>query len=281
MSNFNVNTGMNTNDPYATNSYEPNYANPGATGGASSSGSGNAFGGGFFDDVKNTFNSGVRSLQGVGKDNMFNLENECSRAANTLQSFVVPPRLGDLGDVIPKDVLKHCRGIAVMNIVKAGFIWSGRIGSGVVVARLPDGSWSGPSAIGLAGAGIGGQIGAQLTNVVMILNTDEAVRSFYSTGSLTLGSNVSVAAGPLGRSGELSANVGSNAVAAVYSYSRSKGLFAGISIEGSGIMQRKDVNYEFYGQNAPAQAVLTGEIRPSDDIPAWNALQQVLIERCT
>ncbi|GME96576.1 unnamed protein product [[Candida] boidinii] len=90
-----------------------------------------------------------------------------------------------------------------MTVLKAGFLFSGRAGSGVVVARLPDGSWSAPSALVTAGAGAGGQIGAELTDFVFILNTDAAVESFAQYGSVTLGGNVSVAAGPLGRNAEV------------------------------------------------------------------------------
>ena len=85
-------------------------------------------------------------------------------------------------------------------------IWSGLIsaffGSGIVVARLADGGWSAPSAIATAGAGFGGQIGFELTDFVFILNDAAAVRSFSQAGSITLGGNVSIAAGPVGRNAE-------------------------------------------------------------------------------
>ncbi|KAI9504393.1 hypothetical protein BX070DRAFT_183500, partial [Coemansia spiralis] len=194
----------------------------------------------------------------------FTLTKECERAARILSEFVVPPKIGEIDDIIPADVLQHCRGIAVLSVIKAGFIWSGRIGSGVVCARLPSGEWSGPSAISTAGLGIGGQIGAQLTEVVMVLNTDDAVRAFEENASVQLGSQVSVAAGPVGRSGEIAAAVNTSNVAAVYSYSKSKGLFAGVSVEGSAVMQRKDVNQAFYGRPAPPAQVLAGEVSPPE-----------------
>ncbi|ORX74359.1 DUF500-domain-containing protein [Linderina pennispora] len=207
----------------------------------------------------------------VGKN--FTLAKECERAARILTEFVVPPKFGELDDIIPTDVLQRCHGIAVLSVIKAGFIWSGRVGSGLVCARLPDGTWSGPSAIGTAGAGIGGQIGAQLTEVVMILNNEDACQG--------LGSNISVSAGPLGRSGEIAAAVNTSNVAAVYSYSKSKGLFAGVSIEGSAVMQRKDVNEAFYGRAAPPEQVLAGRIPPPEDVSEWEVLRTVLNERCT
>ena len=85
-----------------------------------------------------------------------------------------------------------------MTVIKAGFGFSGRGGKGVVVARTRNG-WSGPSAIGTGGAGFGFQIGAEVTEFVMILNTDEAVKAFSRDVNVTLGGDISVAAGPIGR----------------------------------------------------------------------------------
>ncbi|KAJ2142950.1 hypothetical protein GGH19_000710 [Coemansia sp. RSA 1807] len=225
---------------------------------------------------------GFSQLQDSFKDlsGQFTLAKECERAARIISEFVVPPKFGDVDDIIPADVLQHCRGIAVLTIIKAGVIWSGRAGVGLVCSRLPDGSWSGPSAISTGGIGIGGQIGAQMTEVVMILNTEDAVRAFEENAGIQLGSNISVAAGPLGRSGELSAAVNTSNVAAVYSYSKSKGLFAGVSLEGSAVLQRKDVNQEFYGRTAPAEMILSGEIKPPQGISELEVLQMVLNERC-
>src|SRR5436309_16112619 len=108
-----------------------------------------------------------------------------------------------------------------MTVVKAAFIFSGKGGQGVVVARTRHG-WSGPSFIGTGGAGWGLQIGAQLTDFVFVLNNRDAVRAFSRGGNVTLGGDVSAAAGPVGR--DVQANVATKA--AVYTYSLSKGLFA-------------------------------------------------------
>ncbi|KAJ2724129.1 hypothetical protein GGI07_002164 [Coemansia sp. Benny D115] len=252
-------------------------------GGNNNSSTGGSGGGFTMPSFTDKLRMGVAQLQDGFKEvtNQFTLTKECERAARILTEFVVPPKFGDIDDIIPADVLQHCRGVAVLSIVKAGVIWSGRLGSGIVCARLPDGSWSGPSAISTGGIGIGGQIGAQLTEVVMILNNDEAVRAFEQNASLQLGSNVSVAAGPVGRSGEISAAVNAGNVAAVYSYSKSKGLFAGVSVEGSAVMQRKDVNQAFYGRPAPPDLVLAGQIAPPEGVSEWEVLRTVLQERCT
>jgi lipid-binding SYLF domain-containing protein len=85
--------------------------------------------------------------------------------------------------------------------LKAGFVFSGKAGSGLVIARLPDGSWSAPSCIATGGLGWGLQIGADITDFVVVLNTEDAVRAFSMGGNVTIGGNISAAAGPIGTGG--------------------------------------------------------------------------------
>ncbi|KAI9503991.1 hypothetical protein BX070DRAFT_190173 [Coemansia spiralis] len=197
------------------------------------------------------------------------LATECEKGARILNSFIKPGTSVD--KFIPPGILDKAKGIAFLSVLKAGFIWSGRIGSGLVVARLPDGSWSAPSAIGLAGAGVGGQIGAELTDFVMVLTTDNAVKAFSHGGNVTLGANLGVAAGPFGRSAEASGAVRN--LAPVLSYSRSKGLFAGVSLEGSAIIGRKDANEKLYGRKVTAEQLLRGDLPPPPEAaPLYRAL---------
>jgi SH3 domain-containing YSC84-like protein 1 len=169
---------------------------------------------------------------------------------------------------MPQAVLKDARGLAVMTVIKAGFGFSGRGGKGVVVARLQHG-WSGPSAIDTGGVGFGLQIGAEVTEFVMILNTDAAVQAFSRDVNVTLGGDISVAAGPIGRTAE----VGIAPIAAVYTYSRSQGLFAGVSLEGTVIGTRNDANAEFYGRRVTPEEILSGKVPPP---PGATRLVQVL-----
>lgn len=178
--------------------------------------------------------------------------------------------------MIPPHILKNAKGLAVITVLKAGFLFSGRAGSGVIVARLPDGLWSPPSAITTAGAGVGGQIGAELTDFVFILNTKAAVDSFAQMGSVTLGTNVSVAAGPLGRNAEAAGTASLKSASAVFAYSKTKGLFAGVSLEGSAIIERREANRKFYGSNCKARSILAGQV---DMPPACDALMRVLDSR--
>lgn len=159
---------------------------------------------------------------------------------------------------------------------KAGFLGTARFGSGVVVARLADGSWSAPSAIGTIGGGFGGQIGFELTDFVFILNDASAVRTFAQAGSLTLGGNVSIAAGPVGRNAEAAGAASLKSVAGIFSYSKTKGLFAGVSLEGSGIIERRDANEKLYGRRWTARELLSGQVPPP---PAAAPLLAILNSR--
>ena len=135
-----------------------------------------------------------------------------------------------------------------------------------MVARLPDGSWSAPSCIATAGVGWGFQIGADLTEVVIVLNSDEAVKAFSRGGNLTVGGGVSAAAGPIGTGGNIAASLANPAP--MFSYSRSKGmfcslcprltagLFAGLSLDGTVLVERKDANREFYGSAVSTSDIL-------------------------
>ncbi|PWN50661.1 DUF500-domain-containing protein [Violaceomyces palustris] len=189
----------------------------------------------------------------------FSLPKECEKAARILQSFLADPDHPDSAlNAIPKAVLQQAKGLAVFSVVKAGFVWSGKAGSGVVIARLPDGSWSAPSCIATGGVGFGLQIGADLSEFVVVMNSDEAVKAFALAGNLTIGGSLSAAAGPIGTGGAINAAI-SNPTP-LFSYSRSKGLFAGMSLEGTVLIERKDANKEFYGQPIPAIDLLTGKV---------------------
>jgi lipid-binding SYLF domain-containing protein len=172
------------------------------------------------------------------------------QSANTLRAFYEMPERQ-----IPRSILSNARGLAIIRVLKAGFVFSGKGGQGVVVARTAHG-WSGPSFIGLGGAGWGLQVGAEMTEFIFVLNNDPAVRAFSRDGNFKLGADVSAAAGPVGR--DLQAAV--TTTSAVYTYSRSKGLFAGASLEGAVIATQKTANDRYYGRVAGARSILAGNI---------------------
>ena len=191
------------------------------------------------------------------------MQDDIDQAVSIIQRFQDMPEKS-----IPREVLRDARGLAIMTVIKAGFIFSGRGGTGVVVARLGKG-WSAPSAIGTGGAGFGLQVGAQVTEFVIVLNTHDAVKAFSREGNVQLGTDLSVAAGPVGRS----IGAGVTPVAAVYTYSRSQGLFAGISLEGTVVGTRSDTNTKYYGRVVSPQAILSGAVKSPS---GTRSLQKVL-----
>lgn len=190
------------------------------------------------------------------------LATECKKAAKILNSFIDPIEAKGPDKVIPQTVLQNAKGFAIFTVIKAGFLVSGRAGSGLVISKLEDGSWSAPSAIGTGGMGFGGQIGAEMTDFVIVLNSKDAVKTFTKGGNVTLGGNLSVAAGPIGRTAEGAGSVSLGHAAAIFSYSKSKGLFAGVSIEGSIVVERKEANEKFYHRKVNAKELLSGQISP-------------------
>ncbi|SPO44119.1 related to YSC84 - protein involved in the organization of actin cytoskeleton [Moesziomyces antarcticus] len=193
------------------------------------------------------------------------LEQECRKATKILNDFVDP--VNGLDKIIPLSVLQRAKGFAIFSVFRIGFLLSARAGSGVVIARTEDGRWSAPAAIGIGGLGGGFNVGAEVTDFLIVLNSRSAVRSFMATGSLQLGGNLSVAIGPLGRSAEASGSVNTKGrVAAMFSYSKSKGFYGGISVEGTVLVDREDANaraYGSYGKNA--KQILSGSVEP----PRW------------
>jgi lipid-binding SYLF domain-containing protein len=158
---------------------------------------------------------------------------------------------------IPPAILRSARGLAILTVTKAAFIGSVRGGTGVVVAKTQNG-WSGPSAIGTGGLGVGFQAGAEVSEFVIVLNTPAAIDAFSRGGNVTLGGNLTIAAGPIGRSAE----AGVSLQAAMYSYSQSQGLFAGISLEGTVIGTRDELNAAYYGRPVAARDILAGNVQP-------------------
>jgi SH3 domain-containing YSC84-like protein 1 len=167
-------------------------------------------------------------------------------------------RGNDAERTIPTKVMQDAQGLAIITVIKGGLIFSGRGGEGVVVSRLPNGRWSGPSFVGFGGVGFGLQIGAQVTNFIIVLNTPDAVAAFARGGNVALGTDLSAAAGPLGRN--LSADL--MPTAAVYSYSQSQGLFAGMSLEGTVIGTQDTKNFSYYRHRYSPGAILDGRAIP-------------------
>ncbi len=145
---------------------------------------------------------------------------------------------------IPPSLLRHAYAVAIIpNVIKAGLVIGGRHGTGILVVRQEDSKWSPPSFITLTGGSIGWQIGVTSTDVILVFKNKNSIDKI-SRGKYTLGADVSVAAGPVGRSASASTDVTFRAE--IYSYSRSRGIFAGVSLEGSALLIDHSANEAFY-----------------------------------
>lgn len=190
-------------------------------------------------------------------------DQEVRQAAVIMQRFRSMPE-----KEIPRHVMRDAKGLAILTVTKGAFIWSGRVGHGVVVAKTKNG-WSGPSFIRTGGVGFGPQIGGQVTELVLVLNTPEAVKALSQDANIQLGGALSVAAGPVGRSTE----AGVTPMAAVYTYSRNQGLFAGASLEGTVLGTNKKANERYYGAPMSAGTILSGRTRkPASSGPLLGSL---------
>jgi lipid-binding SYLF domain-containing protein len=168
-------------------------------------------------------------------------------------------RVGDAADVleqllripektVPPALLSRAYAVAVIpNVVKAAFGLGARRGKGIIVVRQGDNSWSNPAFVTLTGGSVGWQIGAQSTDIILVFKTRKGVDGIEN-GRLTLGADASVAAGPVGRHTAVATDI--KFKAEVYSYSRSRGLFAGVSIEGAGVTMDRKANAAFYDSSS-------------------------------
>ena len=150
---------------------------------------------------------------------------------------------------IPKGLLQDAQGFAIVpGLIKAGFLVGGRYGRGVVVVRdQTTGCWSNPIFVTVAGGSFGFQAGAQATDLVLVFRNRRSVDGFLKgRGKFTLGADASVAAGPVGRQAEAGTDI--RLESEILSYSRSRGLFAGISLEGAALSHDSRANIAYYGQ---------------------------------
>ena len=171
---------------------------------------------------------------------------------------------------IPEEILGSAECVAVVpSLLNGGFVFGGRYGKGVASCRTQKG-WSAPAFFTISGGSFGLQIGGQATDVVMLIMNKNGMNHLLSS-QFKLGADASAAAGPVGR--HASADTDWKMRAEVLTYSRSRGLFAGLELSGAVIKQDKDSTYEFYGHMVPSKTALKGEIEaPKAAYPFLNTL---------
>lgn len=180
-------------------------------------------------------------------------------AADVLTEIKKIPEKG-----IPPKLFEDAQAIAVIpGVFKLGFIVGARYGTGVVSVKTESGKWSGPAFIKLHGASIGWQIGAQSTDIILVFKNRESVYNM-AKGKLTLGADASVAAGPVGRHAEAATDAFLRSE--VYSYSRSRGLFAGIALEGASLSIDHAANEIYYdSRDVNPSEIFSNKVRSGHD----------------
>jgi lipid-binding SYLF domain-containing protein len=164
---------------------------------------------------------------------------------------------------IPERLMARAYGIAVIpNVVKVAAVVGGRRGSGTMVVRDANGRFTDPIMISITGGNVGWQIGVQSTDIVLVFTTRQGIEGI-TDGKLTLGADASVAAGPVGRAA--SAGTDQTFTAEVYSYSRNRGLFAGVSLDGSIIAIDSKSNRGLYGKTATASDIIARKVSTDAD----------------
>jgi len=172
----------------------------------------------------------------------------------------------EMKESIPQELLKVTQGIIVVpKLINAGFVLAGKRGKGIAMVKLEDGTWSDPVFVTITGGSVGFQAGIQSVDLVLIFKNRETLQDI-GKGSFTLGGDISVTAGPVGRNSTASTDY--KMEAEVYSYSRSKGLFAGISLSGSAISVDTKANEAFYGNDEDAKTIFSNTESDSENVQA-------------
>jgi SH3 domain-containing YSC84-like protein 1 len=189
-----------------------------------------------------------QAKKGIPKQSIKDESSQSDKAARVFKEIMNTPDKG-----IPQELVERAECVAVFpSVIKAGFIIGGRGGRGVASCRTSRG-WSAPAFFNLGGGSFGLQIGAQSTDFVMLFMNKDGLNSLLSDG-FTVGGDASVAAGPVGRQAGASTDIKLNAQ--ILSYSRSKGLFAGLELKGVVIKPDKDDMRDVYGAGVTAKEVL-------------------------
>ena len=182
--------------------------------------------------------------------------NRLSAAADVLNEIMATPDKG-----IPQDLLdKAACAVVVPNVKKGAFIVGAKYGRGFIVCRNQNGrGWSAPAGVKVEGGSVGFQIGGSETDVVMLLMNKSAIDKLLSS-KFTIGADASVAAGPVGRSS--SAETDAQLHAQLLTYSRAKGLFAGVSLDGATLRPDDGANKDMYGRTMSNKDVVLGSVQP-------------------
>jgi len=199
------------------------------------------------------------SAVGFAADSKEKQEDRLQNAGSTMSDILKIP------DNIPQDLLDKAKCVIVLpSVIKAAFVFGGSYGRGAMVCREGQtfsGSWGAPAMYVLEGGSFGFQIGGEATDFFLLIMNDHGVKSLLNS-KVKLGGDISAAAGPIGRTAE--ANTDAYVRSEILTYSRARGLFAGVSLEGASLRADKEGNEALYGRRISAREIVIG---PSPSIP--------------
>ncbi|EKG18193.1 hypothetical protein MPH_04582 [Macrophomina phaseolina MS6] len=201
------------------------------------------------------------------------LDKESDKAARILRSFCKdgfyeeevlstldgPKQKQKVLKKIPSEVIRNAVGLAIFTTMRSGLWVSGAGGSGILVGRTEDGSWSPPSGIMLHTAGLGFLVGVDIYDCVVVINNEKALEAF-SKVRCTVGGEMSAVAGPVGVGGIVESEVHKRH-APIFTYMKSRGFYAGVQIDGTVVIERTDENERFYGEKLGVADILAGRVR--------------------
>ena len=202
--------------------------------------------------------AGTLTMVASAADREVKVEDRLDASADTLRDMM---HAADRG--IPQDLMDKARCVVVVpGMKKAGFIVGAKYGRGFAVCRRQGGvGWTAPAAMRVEGGSVGFQIGASETDVVLLVMNQRGMRHLLSD-KFTIGGDASAAAGPLGRDASAQSDAMMNAE--ILSYSRARGVFAGISLEGATLRPDGETDHELYGRDLHNREILMGDVQPTD-----------------
>jgi lipid-binding SYLF domain-containing protein len=218
--------------------------------------------------------AGAMSTAAMAADREIKVSDRLDASADTLNDMMMASDHG-----IPHDLLGKAKCVVVIpGMKKVGFIFGAKYGSGFAVCRRPGNvGWSAPAAMRVEGGSVGFQISASETDIVLLVMNDGGMRHLLSD-MFTIGGEATAAAGPIGRDAAAQTDAMMNAE--MLSYSRARGLFAGISLEGATLRPDEDANRELYGHPATNREVLTGDFKtPAVAVKFEHALNRDSVSR--
>lgn len=202
------------------------------------------------------------------KKDQTDIDKRLAASATVLDEIMATP-----DKAIPDKVMRDAKCLAIIpSMVKVAVVFGGNHGKGIATCRLASGGWSAPAPITITGGSWGLQLGGQAVDLIMVVTNDKGMEHLLQS-KFKLGADASAAAGPVGR--DAAADTDWKMRAEVLTYSRARGVFAGIDLNGSAITQDKDETHVLYGTFVPFPDILTGKVQPTNSSEALlNALRK-------